>query len=192
MKRTPFTLIELMVVMAIMAILASLLFPIIAKVRLNARITEAKAQMILIENAIQGYEAAYFAMPWTDGNTDSPSGTFNDAVWNDWTSADQCRFYDKLMELLSCSNTPNAYGLKNARGMRLLPPPRKFSETGMIDFWGNRFGIAMDLNSDGRISGTGTPLDGQAGKVFIWSFGPNKMNEWGDRISPKDDIPSWK
>ncbi|HCE42986.1 MAG TPA: hypothetical protein DET40_05525 [Lentisphaeria bacterium] len=191
MKRK-FTLIEVLVVMAIIAILASLLFPVISKVKLNARITEAKSQMILMENAISNYETAYLTMPWSDGTTDSPSSTLNDAVWHDWTSADQCRYYDKLMELLACSNTPNAYGLRNTRETRFLQPPQKLSETGIVDFWGNRFGVAMDLNSDGRISGTGTHLDGQTGKIFIWSFGPNRTNEWGEKTPPRDDIPSWK
>ncbi len=186
-----FTLIELLVVMAIIAILAAMMIPMLPKLRTNARILDAKSQMQLIENAIHSYEAEYLSMPWTDGATDSPSSTPNDAVWYGNTS-DQCRFYDKLMEILTCYNTPAAYGVRNVREKRFLQPPQRFSETGMIDFWGSRFGIAMDLDGDNQISGSGTPLDGQIGKVFLWSFGPNKLNEWGDNAHPKDDVPSWK
>jgi len=92
-----------------------------------------------------------------------------------------------------CSNGPGGYDLKNARGIRYIKGGfEKYSERGIIDFWGDRYGIAMDLDGDGKISGTGTPLDGMQGKFFMWSFGPNKVNDWGKRDSPKDDVPSWE
>ncbi|OGV37881.1 MAG: hypothetical protein A2X48_00440 [Lentisphaerae bacterium GWF2_49_21] len=193
MKRG-FTLIELLVVMAIIAILASILLPAIARLRHNARVTEAKAQMNVITTAVNGYEAEYGSLPWMDGNNDNPAGdgTIDDAVWADWTSSDQCKYYDKLMELLICANGPAGYNLKNAREIRFIRSGfEKYPEKGIIDFWGDRFGIAMDLDGDNKISGTGTPLDGHQGKFIMWSLGPNKINEWSVSTSPKDDIPSW-
>jgi hypothetical protein len=146
--------------------------------------------MALIESAIQSYESAYFNMPWTNGATESATASPADAVWYG-DSADQRKFYDMLMELLICSDSPTAYGVRNARETRFLQPPHKFSELGMIDFWGSRFGIAMDLDGDNMIAGTGTPFDNRTGKLFTWSFGPNRTNEWGVGKFPKDDIPSW-
>jgi prepilin-type N-terminal cleavage/methylation domain-containing protein len=59
-----------------------------------------------------------------------------------------------------------------------------------LDPWGNRFGIAMDLKYENKVN-FGSPAADVQGTVFVWSFGPNKTNDWGINIKPADDIASW-
>jgi prepilin-type N-terminal cleavage/methylation domain-containing protein len=61
--RRGFTLIELLVVIGIIALLASILFPVIGKVRESARETDTKALIASIEAACQTYHQDYRAYP---------------------------------------------------------------------------------------------------------------------------------
>jgi len=58
-----FTLIELLVVIAIIAILASLLMPVLARIKLKQQISQAKSEMSQISTAIAGYESTYGRLP---------------------------------------------------------------------------------------------------------------------------------
>ena len=58
-----FTLIELLVVIGIIALLASILFPVISKVRESAREADTKSLISTIENACQAYKQDFNAFP---------------------------------------------------------------------------------------------------------------------------------
>jgi prepilin-type N-terminal cleavage/methylation domain-containing protein len=96
---------------------------------------------------------------------------------------------------------------------KLLDPTKPKESYGYRDPWGNRFGIALDTNYDNlvkfigipRVNGTSDVIDNDGngvkdgadpneaymdlpGTVFVWSFGPNGINEWG----AGDDVATWK
>jgi prepilin-type N-terminal cleavage/methylation domain-containing protein/prepilin-type processing-associated H-X9-DG protein len=72
-KPKGFTLIELLVVIAIIAILASILFPVFARARENARRASCQSNLKQIGLAImqytQDYDETYPYVPWDGGNT---------------------------------------------------------------------------------------------------------------------------
>ncbi len=51
-----FTLIELIVVIGVIAVLAAMIFPIAGAANKKAKLTRAKAEMVLVETAIEGYK----------------------------------------------------------------------------------------------------------------------------------------
>lgn len=209
MKRKSFTLVELLIVISIIAVLAGLLFPAIGKVKDKAKRVQAKAQANSLVLAIKSYESTYGLLPWgavsnKDLCWEIPSTSTNTQLNNS--------DYDLLLMILTRANTSDANcpallsnhdsssrcrHLGNTRDIRFLDPPKGFTEnlsevdpkTGSYrDPWGNRFGIALDLNYDNKVNING---DDVQGTVFVWSFGTNGINQNGNNIKPADDIASW-
>ncbi len=95
--------------------------------------------------------------------------------------------YDSLIELLTVIPGPehNKKHSTNKKLLRFIDAPAKYSETGYVDPWGQRFNIYLDLNYDDKVAIGGKE---EAGTVFVYSSGPNKIDEEGGG----DDICSWK
>lgn len=245
MKRNCFTLVELLIVISVIAILAGLLLPAIGKVKDKARKVQAKAGAHALVIAIKSYESTYGLLPWNCGSCSSPTCTTNtvahpkDAVWYDWASTganDNKACYDTLMQILTktdiiAGGTGAALNKKdegNTRSIKFMDAPIGFNTlnddttkplTGSFrDPWGNRYGIAMDLDYlDNQVTlpvaaasipdySTSRVLNGS---IFIWSFGSNAApgglgatagNDWGSSTgkntsNPKynrDDVATWK
>jgi prepilin-type N-terminal cleavage/methylation domain-containing protein len=169
--RRGFTLIELLVVIAIIGILASMTFVVIARVREQGRITEAKREIRALSNAIQEYQADTGTYPVsaqtlaaaiaTKGDL-TLGGTSLDGVFGrpgPW-SGNNSEVMAILMDRPIYPNgapTANAGHVKNTRQKNYLVDVFTADTTNLPglgpdlifrDPWGNPYIITFDLNFD--------------------------------------------
>jgi prepilin-type N-terminal cleavage/methylation domain-containing protein len=128
-KTKAFTLIELLVVIAIIAILASILFPVFARARENARRSSCLSNLKQIGIAMTMYVQDHdekFTPAWTSGHSfELPDGT---------TSSNAMRWYIKLFpymkstQVVNCPSAPidwrgGYYWGGMAYGLNFAAPP---------------------------------------------------------------------
>ncbi|MGC9940182.1 MAG: type II secretion system protein, partial [Verrucomicrobiota bacterium] len=77
-----FTLVELLTVIAIIAILASMLLPVLSRVKLTALKTQARVQANDIATAIQAYDSAYGRFPVTPAAQLAAAATGGDITYS--------------------------------------------------------------------------------------------------------------
>jgi prepilin-type N-terminal cleavage/methylation domain-containing protein/prepilin-type processing-associated H-X9-DG protein len=137
--RSGFTLIELLVVIAIIAILASILFPVFARARENARRSACQSNLKQIGLGIMQYTQDYDETlpPLWSGNT-----------WaGRWRWMDCVQPYVKSTQLFNCpsdSDASNKYVFVPPGSTTVLsgtaPPDNMGSYAGSNAYWGNQGG----------------------------------------------------
>jgi prepilin-type N-terminal cleavage/methylation domain-containing protein len=186
-KMRRFTLIELLMVVGIIAILASWLLPSLPSATDNAKKMRAEEAIIALQTSLIKYESEHQIYP-----VDYSAG---DIIWSDNNTSE----YDTLIEHLSCidvnQDSNKNFNTREKRYLLYHPPtaapaPSANGRT-LTDAYkspeneyGKRLGIAFDLDGNDKVIINGKILNGQ---VFIWSFGKNNKNEWGNG----DDVTSW-
>jgi prepilin-type N-terminal cleavage/methylation domain-containing protein len=162
-----FTLIELLVVIAIIALLAGLALPVIAKVRLNAKIKIAKTEMANLASAIKQYEADYNRYPATKDAETAAAGANGDftygnlaapAIGTPPTIKDNRELMYILLNETKRPGAPANVLNRNPKGTIYLNPRmvsgtlRGVSNDDLVyrDPWQNPYIVTMDLNDDGK------------------------------------------
>ncbi len=165
-----FTLIEMLVVIAIIAILAGILLPALSKVKLQAKVKLAKAEMNMIASAIKDYESSYDRYPASKnaegaGNPDFTFGTGGGitAVGNGYEAQNS-----EIMQILidmDLPGGPNEAHRRNPKKTVFINAKAAASPGGpgvdmsndnpnlrgmFRDAWGNPYIITIDLNDDNK------------------------------------------
>jgi len=114
-RRTAFTLIELLVVIAIIAILASILFPVFARARENARRASCMSNLkqfgLGLMMYVQDYDEKYPPYQTVDIGVAPPDGSWlGSSLPNDWVWEQLLYPYTKSIQIFKC---PSGYDLNS-------------------------------------------------------------------------------
>lgn len=215
--RNSFTLTELLVVIAIIAILAGLLIPAVMLGQQKGRETQAKADMNTIMMALKGVENTYQQMVKADDveKVGYMPKVKNGCVTLKGDTADDA-YYKFIAELVDPSNSKiftstsssSTSSLNiNKRKIKFLDPQKGYDPTKdlatnkpylWLDPWGKPYVIIINTDFTDKIE---MPYDSDksiAGKVAIYSWGPNGTDDKGRNAADgtgsdnQDDIVSWK
>lgn len=206
MKKQPFSLVELLVVIGIIVLLAGLMIPAVISSKTRGMITQAKADMSAIKMALLAVERDYKTIlrvnssfnvtPGSCANT--ATGYNSDTVYvvrYDGSSDTETGRYNALIRELSVPRDVAAANKNfNVRNIKYLDPRPDYSasddSTLWRDPWGNPYAILINTNAVDKVylPYTSSDLltepnnrDGSnmvlRGKVFVYSFGPNGMDD---------------
>ena len=143
-RKSGFTLIELLVVIAIIAILASILFPVFARARENARRSSCQSNLKQIGLGMLQYVQDYDErnpIAYSDSSNDN---TFNAGTETGW--AQNIQPYVKSVQLFQCPSETNAPG-------GVTSGAADFGGLGYSDYWYNTNIAGWSASAD---EGTGT------------------------------------
>jgi len=165
-----FTLIEMLVVIAIIAILAGILLPALSKVKLQAKVRLAKAEMNMIASAIKDYESSYDRYPASKdvegytsngANPANPDFTFGGLapVSLGGITRDNSEIMEILLDIdMNDNRRANYQHRRNPKKTVFLNAKpavgagQGVSNTDWVfrDAWGNPYNITIDLNDDNK------------------------------------------
>ena len=173
MKKRPFTLIEILVVISIIAVVMGLLIPAASTVLKRASKNKTRTYIRTLQMAIKQYEAAYGILPFTA--TLSTDTIIVDTDYND------------LLSTLAGLD-PIAF---NPRRIKFLEVDKN---NNYRDAWDNDFLVSFDMDYSGSIDDDKiVGLSGLSTNVAIWSKGPDELHDdTDDNAAENDDnINSW-
>ncbi|HMP77370.1 MAG TPA: type II secretion system protein [Kiritimatiellia bacterium] len=166
--RRAFTLIEMLVVIAIIGILVAVLTPALRSAVDRAKRARVQADAKSIENAIRAYYQEYSKLPVADADQGVSDRFYSDAD-------------ARAILVRLTTNNPRQIIFLEIPSQTNNAPPGTYN-----DPWRTQFGIALDNNYDGRVSGVGGPMGTYT--VFApgvaFSAGPDgTMNTTNDNIN---------
>lgn len=162
-----FTLIELLVVIAIIGILAAMLLPVLNKVKENAKVNQAKAEMQLLVTAIHNYHNTYSRYPCSTN-----AMKFATAQKEDFT------YYDGTTVLNNVAPMNVNYDAPNSEVMAILMDvPDGFIGAWPNPNWNHQKNpqkIASNFKQSGYDPATGGTAPGGVDKNYVY------RDPWGN------------
>lgn len=209
--RRAFTLIEMLVVIAIIAILASILLPVLGRVKINAKINASRVDMRNIESAVAAYQARYTLAPvpkypLPDDPAANPADDYSFSISNSWVTS--ILMDVEVLANLGHARNPEKHQFLNAGTLKpgITTPGVSSDDYSFRDPWGNPYIIAFDLNYDNAVEILGNdrvyttyPYGRIPKSVLVWSKGPDGEAEngvpgpnRGREPKNKDNVKSWE
>lgn len=181
-SKRAFTLIELLIVIGIIAILASILAPVISKVKETALKLSAENDANQLVIAITTFRTEYGRLPLEDTAGKDPDPILTEAPF--------------MKILLAEEDTGDDRSVLNRRGIiffggRLQSKPGGHGldlEGNYHDPWGNLFEVFLDGNYDNRMTILEQEIRKTAG---VRSMGPDEKFEVPEDKGKSDDIKTW-
>ena len=210
MKRNPFTLVEILVVIAVIAILMGLMFPALGMVKEKAYMRQSLSDVKAVHMAIKSFKNDYGYLPDPNKNTTSDvvyygTGSTDNSTTTTTDTAkcvkvdNSCVFksdeslntgYVNLFSVLCARTTAGAAettGL-NPKKVTFLTPTAKYTgsdnaKNGSRDPWGRPYLVFLDTNYDGEIElPGGKKIYDDAAVVGLGSYDPTAGSA-DDKIS---------
>ena len=173
-KRSGFTLIEMLVVIAIIIILASMLMPVLGKVKKNAMKVKAQQDVMTIKTAVQSYVNEYSKLPIPDSEQGSS---------DDWYDGDRSKPIIMVLQAIDDDLNPKKIPFLEVEGAE--------GDGEYTDPWGTQYKIKLDNDYSGKIEYFTGNEERFTGPALVVSFGLDK--EQSDPNTPRhDDIYSFK
>ena len=199
-RRTAFTLIEMITVIAIILILMGLLFPAIQGVKESQRKTEAKHTGLQLSGAIRQFYVEYGKYPVAASAITSST---NDVILSDTTAHNNL-----LPVLLNIPTGWNATGPEqlNTRGVVFMEPKVVKDATRpsgglysinnanyrLHDPWGGIYRMVIDTSYDNQVTPEYTDVGALTTSVAVWCLGKDgKLGSGGTIFKSTDDVASW-
>lgn len=167
-----FTLVEILVVIAIIAILAAIAFPVLGKVRANAKISQARSEILALTTALKKAESTYSSLRKLCSSSYVDSGK----VKNGSTGYEAV-----LAELIKPKEVSSV--VFNTRKIKMLDskkhPQGTDANLGWLDPWGEEYIIYVDDDGDDKVVVNGKNI---YKSIVVLSKGEDKTENTEDDI----------
>jgi prepilin-type N-terminal cleavage/methylation domain-containing protein len=199
MRRTAFTLVELLVVISVIAVLAGLLIPMIGYARTSAKVAKGEAQLGTLKASLALFKDANGHYPEKDGT--GPDEVFAKTFTNagatgagKYKTAEQVgstgwnRIAESLLMQLQTVDRDNYRTIDSLRD----PFSGGGTKGHVVRYRPAKFYPLLEAAPAVRTIDSEDPPNPDS--YQLWSAGPDGKDQYGDRVDGKksDDLANWK
>lgn len=184
MKKTGFTLVEMLVVIAIISLLAAIVLPAVTGAMERAKRNRARAECEAIAGAVHTYFSDYNKLPVADTEQGFVPGPGNGSFGQEqnasyFTEEIAQEIIQALVADGGVSGSPNQDNALNPRTKVYLSVDRPVEDGQMLDPWGTQYYIKLDRDFNNRLEYYSDP-DQHLTRCIVVSAGKDKDIDTGE------------